>query len=219
MTRRAKLLVAAAVLTGLGAAAVPTFAAQVQTGAANGAAVQTAFGGPDDGRGDGDGARHHHPREFGPGGPGWGGPGGPGGMGFGPPPGPRLEALLEKFDTNKDGKISKTQIDQGLADQFKKYDSDGDGTLSLSEYQALFDDEMHEAMVRSFQALDREGAGKVTLDEFRAPLDRLVQHLDRNGSGVIDLNQLDRPHMGPGGPGDQAPPPPPPPPPAQQNGG
>ena len=201
MTRRAKLLVAAAVLTGLGAAAVPTFAAQVQTGAANGAAVQTAFRGPDDGRGDGDGAWHHHTREFGPGGPGWGGPGGPGGMGFGPPPGPRLEALLEKFDTNKDGKLSKAQVDQGLADQFKKYDKDGDGTLSHSEYQALFDDEMHEAMVRSFQALDR-----------------LVQHLDRNGTGVIDLNQLDRPHMGPGD-RDAPPPAPPPPPPAQQNGG
>jgi hypothetical protein len=70
-------------------------------------------------------------------------------------------------------------------------------------------------MVRSFQALDREGAGKVTLDEFRAPLERLVQHLDRNGSGIVDLNQFDRPPMGPG---DRDAPPPPLPP-AQRDGG
>jgi Ca2+-binding EF-hand superfamily protein len=202
MTRRSKLLITAAVLAGLAGAAVPTLAAQ--TGASNGAAVQTAFGGPDDGRGF-DGGPWHHEHGFGPGGP------GPMGMGFGPP-GRGLEALLEKFDTNKDGKITKAQIDAVLADQMKKYDTDGDGTLSLSEYQALFDDQMHEAMVRSFQALDREGAGKVTLDELRAPIDRVVQRLDRNHTGVIDLNQLDGPRQGPG---DRNAPPPA----DQQNGG
>jgi hypothetical protein len=209
MTRRSKLLITAAVVAGLAGAAVPTLAAQ--TGASNGAAVQTAFGGPDDGRGFDGGPWHHHPDGFGPG----GGPG-PMGMGFGPPEGHGLEALLSKFDTNKDGKITKAQIDAVLADQMKKYDTDGDGTLSLSEYQALFDDQMHETMVRSFQALDREGAGKVTLDELRAPIDRLVQRLDRNHTGVIDLNQFDGPHQGPG---DRDGPPPPPPPAGQQNGG
>lgn len=198
MTRRSKLLITAAILAGLGGAAVPTLAAQ--TGASTGAAVQTAFGGPDDGPG------HHHPHGFGPDGP-----------GFGPPEGRGPAALLEKFDTNKDGKITKAQIDTVLAAQLKKYDTDGDGTLSLSEYQALFDDQMHDAMVRSFQALNRSGDGKVTADELRAPIDHLVQRLDRNHTGVIGLNQLDGPRVGPDG--DRDGPQPPPPPAGQQNGG
>jgi Ca2+-binding EF-hand superfamily protein len=218
MTKRAKLLITAAVLAGLSGLAIPTLAAQ--TGASTGAAVQTAFGGPDAGRGADDGPWHHHPVGFGPGGPDRGGPGGPGAMGmsFGPPGGARLEALLEKFDTNKDGKISRAQIDTVLADQFKKYDTDGDGTLSLTEYQALFNDEMHEAMVRSFQALDRTGDGKVTLDEFEQPIHRLVQHLDRNGTGVIDLNNLGDRRMDPDHARDRNGPPAPPPGP-QQDGG
>src|SRR5690349_4638015 len=85
MTRRGKFLVTAAVLAGLAGAAIPALAAQ--TGGSNGAAVQSAFGGPDDGRGNGDESWHHHPHGFGPGGSGWGGPerDGPGAMGFGPP--------------------------------------------------------------------------------------------------------------------------------------
>jgi Ca2+-binding EF-hand superfamily protein len=212
MTRRQKLLIAAAVLAGLGAAAVPTLAAQ--TGSANGATaqptLQTAFGGSDDDRG-WDGPRHHG-HGFGPGGPDFAGPG-PMGMGFDGPGGRGPEALLDKFDTNKDGKISKAEIDAVQADQLKKYDKDGDGTLSLAEYQALFADETHEAMVRTFQGFDRDGDGKVTAAELNGRLDHLVQRLDRNNDGVIDQNELAGPRMGPGDRNG------PPPPAEQDNGG
>src|SRR5579863_5525020 len=105
MTRRAKFLLTAAVLAGLGAA-VPTLAAEAGSLPSSTTAAQTAFGGPDDGRSYDDGPWHHHPHGFEPGGPEARGPG----PGFGPPDGHRLEALLEKFDTNKDGKISKAQV-------------------------------------------------------------------------------------------------------------
>ncbi len=218
MTRRSKLLITAAVLAGLGAAAIPTFAAQSDAASGRGqAGFQTAFGGPDDdGREMWYHGRHGGPGEhgFGPGGSGFGGGPGPM-MGFGPADGHGAEALFDKFDTNKDGKISKAEVDAAEADQLKKYDKDGDGTLSLSEYQALFDDQMHEPMVRAFQAFDRDGDGKVTIDELTGRLDRLVQRLDHNNDGVIDQNELAGPHMGPG---DRHGPPPPPPP-AENNGG
>ena len=113
----------------------------------------------------------------------------------------------------------KAEIDAAQADQLKKYDKDGDGTLSLAEYQPLFADQTHEPMVRSFQGFDRDGDGKVTADELNGRYDRLVQRLDHNNDGVIDQSELAGPRMmGPGGmgPGDRHGPPSPP---AQNDGG
>ena len=47
---------------------------------------------------------------------------------------------LAKYDTNKDGKLDdgerKVMRNDRLAEQFKKLDTDGNGQLSLSEFQA-----------------------------------------------------------------------------------
>ena len=48
--------------------------------------------------------------------------------------------MLAKYDTNKDGKLDdgegKVMRNDKLAERFKKLDTDGNGSLSLSEFQA-----------------------------------------------------------------------------------
>ena len=78
-----------------------------------------------------------------------------GGPGFGGMGGPMM--LFDQFDSNKDGKITQDEIDAARDAQLKKYDRDGDGTLSLEEYQALWLDAMRPRMVRQFQANDADG--------------------------------------------------------------
>ena len=106
-----------------------------------------------------------------------------GGPGFGGMGGPMM--LFDQFDSNKDGKITQDEIDAVRDAQLKKYDRDGDGTLSLEEYQALWLDAMRPRMVRQFQANDADGNGRITTEEFRA-------RFARNGDGAIMPDELRR---------------------------
>ena len=63
-------------------------------------------------------------------------------------------SLLESFDTNDDGKLTQAEIDAARKANLTKFDTDGNGELSLDEYQALWADAMRRAMVRQFQAND-----------------------------------------------------------------
>lgn len=210
MTNPRKLLLAGVLLASVSALAVPTFAAQSaggsaadgsQPAASSGQSQQLAF----NGGWDKDGPRHW--RHMGPGGP--DGKGGPGGFHRGQF---MYDRMLELIGLDPDaGSVTKDQIDAAVQAKFKSYDKNGDGKITLDEYQAFWNDLTHERMVRSFQRLDREGAGAVTLDEVQKPLDRVLSRLDRNGDGVIDKADFQRPHRpwgkgmgghgGPGGPG------------------
>ena len=123
---------------------------------------------------------------------GWRGPGGPDGM-----------RLLDQFDLNKDGKLTQEEIDTARKDQLAKYDKNGDGQLSLEEYQLLWVDVMRPMMVRQFQANDADGDAQVTVVEFQERFADLVRDRDRNGDGVLTADELRPGRHGPGprGPG------------------
>lgn len=58
------------------------------------------------------------------------------------PPSP--EKIIEKFDTDKDGKISKTEVEKDkkghLKENFDKIDSNNDEYLNKEELQAFIDE-------------------------------------------------------------------------------
>ncbi|MEI4233204.1 EF-hand domain-containing protein [Roseovarius sp. D22-M7] len=89
--------------------------------------------------------------------------GGPGMMG----------SMLGSFDDDNDGKVSPDEMREGLTARLQEFDSDGDGTMNLEEFEAF-----HAAMIRNmvvdhFQALDEDGDGQITGDEMTAPADRM----------------------------------------------
>lgn len=219
-----RFLLAALVSTSLGIIAMPALADPGEQGEGqqmahfDGDRGHWMRGGP---HGPGRGAPQGMPRFQGaPGGGRHGGPmGGPqvGGP-MGGPGGPGAAMLIERFDANGDGQITKDEVITVTAEKLKAFDANGDGSLSLEEYKALWTDAMNERIVRSFQFHDRDGDAQVTLDEYANTFEKLFARFDRDGDGTIGADEFGPPRggerpdgppqmgprgpgMGPGGPG------------------
>lgn len=106
--------------------------------------------------------------------------------------GGRAMLLFEQFDVNEDGRLTQAEIDEVRRSRLTEFDQNGDGSLSLEEYQALWLDAMRERMVRAFQRHDRDGDALVTVEEFSRPFDRAVSRFDRDGDGVLTLDEVRR---------------------------
>lgn len=104
----------------------------------------------------------------------------------------RAERLFERFDVNQDGTITQVEIDEMRSSRLAEFDEDGDGSLTLEEYQVLWMDAMRPRMVRGFQRLDTDGDAVVTVEEFVEPFDSMVRRLDRNDDGEITQDDLRR---------------------------
>ncbi len=113
---------------------------------------------------------------------GWkhGGPHGP--MGF--------EQLAERYDANKDGKISQEEIDTIRGKLLVEFDADKSGNLSLAEFQNLWLKSNNQKMIRDFQRLDADANGQVTVDEYKAPFARLVAEMDQNKDGAVATDEI-----------------------------
>jgi len=107
--------------------------------------------------------------------------------------------MLQKFDTNKDGKLDdaeraqmKAAFEAKRAERHKealaKFDANKDGKLDEAERKT-----MREArLAEQFQTMDKNGDGKLTLDEFTAGAEAKGFHRHgRHGHG--------RSHGGQGG--------------------
>ena len=89
---------------------------------------------------------------------------------------------------------------QTRADYLRRFDTDGDGRVSLAEYQ--------EYMSRGFHAMDRNGDGVLSADELpagvrvrtattleghRRSLARMFDVLDANNDGFLSADELTAP--------------------------
>jgi Ca2+-binding EF-hand superfamily protein len=113
------------------------------------------------------------------------------------------QRILERVDTDKDGKISKAEFDAEGSKLFAKLDENGDGKIAQSEmpqrHWARFGGQM-------FDRLDADHDGKVTKAEFQAAGEKMFQRMDKNGDGIIEKSEMQKPHGQDGGNGgEQAP--------------
>lgn len=113
------------------------------------------------------------------------------------------EGLLDMYDTNDDDKITRAEFDQTRAEQFKRTDSNGDGTLSESEYVGEFQDRMDRRLAVMedderqthirFGVLDADKDGKMTFEEYQVSGKRTFDSVDRNHDGVVDATDAKLP--------------------------
>lgn len=104
--------------------------------------------------------------------------------GSGPLHGRLSVRMLRDFDLNKDGRITKAEMDKALARRFADIAAGGQG-ITASQLATA-----HEKMLRKhtdtlFRRIDWNGDGVLSLDEFRAPLRARFERRDRDGTGTI----------------------------------
>jgi len=102
------------------------------------------------------------------------------------------QEMMERYDADKDGKLTQAEIDQNRTAWHGEFDADKNATLSLDEFRALWLKARGEMIVREFQFFDADGNGQLTLDEYRQPLSGMVAMRDRNGDGVLSSEDRGR---------------------------
>ena len=92
---------------------------------------------------------------------------------------------FERFDQNRDGRVTRDELP--VAKAFTRYDRDADGVITYEEYLlASLPEKLPgvEQIDATFRSLDRDGDGRLSQQE--AGEQKWFAALDRNGDGVVD---------------------------------
>ena len=144
-----------------------------------------------------------------------------GGGGNGGGRGTAAMSLLQ-FDANKDGQVTRAEIEAGLAAEFHSADSNGDGRLDATEYQKFVETRRAERKARlaawraqagdstqeqappspasydTMKRIDWNLDGYVTPDEFGGRVRALAMRADRDGNGTVSAEEMQKSSTGRG---------------------
>lgn len=117
------------------------------------------------------------------------------GMGNGPD---RVPPLFAETDTNHDGVISRAEFDAKHDEQFKKFDRDGNGSISLQEMKDAREKMMEQRGDRrgdrgkhgDFAKRDGHHGKMKPRERDAGQLQRLLELVDSNGSGGVTQDEV-----------------------------
>lgn len=100
-----------------------------------------------------------------------------------------LAAFCADNDQNQDGKVTHAELDGAIAKRFSLA-SHGAASMSFDQYMSEEDQRFREANARTFNRLDKDGDGKLTLAEFASSELRLFARLDKNKDGILFADEM-----------------------------
>src|SRR5262245_30278240 len=103
--------------------------------------------------------------------------------------------FMLSFDANKDGVVTREELDAGLKRQFDAADTDHNGSLSLSEAQAENRRRWQASGTASSPLIDWNQDGVVSFAEFSAAAQSVFTQLDRDRGGTLAGAELTAPRI------------------------
>jgi len=101
--------------------------------------------------------------------------------------------MLVSFDTDADLSITTAEIDAGLAREFTRADTNGDGSLSPIEFQAWSNAALGGGHMGPYRLdFDRNVDNVITREEFNVEIRARVSDYDEDGSGALARSELVR---------------------------
>ncbi|MEM7403673.1 MAG: hypothetical protein AAF458_00210 [Pseudomonadota bacterium] len=104
--------------------------------------------------------------------------------------GQRADALFERYDTNQDQVVTASEVNAERSKTLATHDANGDGALTMAEFEQVWLERMRPRLERAFQRLDTDGDARVSSGEYQQTTDRLMSRLDTNGDQQITRDEL-----------------------------
>ena len=104
-----------------------------------------------------------------------------------------MKRMFERADADGDGTVSLAEFETAFADRLTTADGDGNGIITAAELaQSLEDQRKERRAERMLRRFDANRDGSVTVEEIRAHASERFGRLDRDGDGAIALSELPR---------------------------
>ena len=98
--------------------------------------------------------------------------------------------MLMQMDTDKDGTITRAEMDAAAATRAAAIDADKDGTITVDEIEAYRERQRAERMAERLARMDRNGDGEVSVEEYQDAQTWRLARFDRNGDGTIERREM-----------------------------
>ena len=101
-------------------------------------------------------------------------------------------AMLEKADTDGDGRISRAEFVAARTANFAKFDRNGDGVITRDDFSSIlkFRPQAATRIDAMMAEMDTDHDGKVTRAEFATAPTLLFDRADANHDGFVDKAEL-----------------------------
>jgi Ca2+-binding EF-hand superfamily protein len=101
--------------------------------------------------------------------------------------------FMEYFDANQDGVVTMSELNEASKQRYAKMDADGNGAVTLEEFQAYLGDRKAQWREQRFTEMDSNGDNQISQQEYiqykQQRAEQRYQEMDADKDGVVSKEE------------------------------